>query len=524
MNSGNRRIFIAIGLLTLITGAQAQTFARRPFLQKGAYNKATVCWRVSAATALTVKFGSDSANLANTSAASANAVDACVALDSAKLQPNTKYFYEVYNGTTKLAGSPKQFFITAPTVGAKKKSVFWILGDPGSVAGDDPPKMAQLNVRNAFRRFNNGAPLDGILLNGDVAYESGTDAELTSNMFNSYQDDFATAFAWSAIGNHEAVASSTGASYLAAFNFPTAGEIGGVASNSELYYSYDYGNIHFIILDSQVSPRTKTGAQYLWLQQDLQATRQDWIIAMWHHPPYTKNGHNSDTEQQLIDMRTNFLPLLEQYAVDVVYCGHSHNYERTYLLDSAYGYSDNVSTHAQAVPAKVIKDNKSGDPAGTGPYFKPSMKGAHQGAVYALVGSSAKLDPQTLPVHPLVYKQLVNVYGSGLLIVEDTVLTSKFIDSAGVVRDQFQIVKSRASGPSPLGRLGLKQDAKKFSQSGRRFIFASNNTAPFRVYSLAGTLIFQEIPRGIWEPSQKLLPTGAYYFRYGGRFGKISMP
>lgn len=511
------------GLLLLASTVQGQTFVRRPFLQKGSYNRATVCWRVSAATALTVKYGTDSANLTSTSAPSASAADACVSLDTTTLQPATKYFYQVYNGTTLVPGSPRQFFVTAPVRGAKKKNVFWVLGDPGSITGDDAPKMAQQNVRNAFRRVNNGAPLDGIIMNGDVAYESGTDVEFTSNLFTPYQDDFATAFTWSSIGNHEAVASSTGASYLAAFNFPTAGEIGGVASNSELYYSFDYGNIHFIILDSQVSSRAKTGAQYLWLQQDLQATKQDWIIAIWHHPPYSKNGHNSDTEQNLIDMRSNFLPLLEQYAVDMVYCGHSHNYERTYLLDSAYGYSDNLGTHTQAVPAKVIKDNKSGDPAGTGPYFKPSMKGAHQGTVYALVGSSAKLDPQTIPAHPLVYKQLVNVYGSAILTVEDTVLTSKFLDSAGVVRDQFQIVKTRGvTGIS--GRPGLKQADQKFSQLGRRFMFAKNNNKPFRVYTLSGSLISQDIPKGIWEPSARLLPTGAYYFRYGRQFGKISMP
>ncbi len=504
-----RSIFLAAFCLTF--QAQAQTFTRKPFLQKGAYNKATVCWRVSAATALTVKFGTDSTNLANTSAASANNVDACVTLDSTKLQPNTKYFYDVYNGATKLAGSAKQYFITAPVVGAKKKSTFWILGDPGSAG------TQQRNVRDGFYRLNNGAPLDGVIMNGDVAYESGTDAEFTSNLFTPFADAFATAFTWSCIGNHEAVASTTGASYLAAFNFPTAGEIGGVASGSELYYSYDYANIHFIILDSQVSSRTKTGAQYLWLQQDLQATRQDWIVAVWHHPPYSKSGHNSDTEQQLIDMRTNFLPLLEQYAVDAVYCGHSHDYERTYLLDSAYG----LSTDNQAKAARVIMDNKSGNPTTTGPYRKTAMHGTHSGTVYALVGSSAKLDAGTL--HPMVYSQFVNVPGSGILTVEDTVLTSKFIDSTGTVRDQFQIVKTRGT-TGITGRPVLKQDAQKFSQMGRRFVFPTNNTTPFRIYSLGGNLMSHEIPHGTWEPSPKLLPSGAYYFRYGGRFGKLSIP
>jgi hypothetical protein len=42
-----------------------------------------------------------------------------------------------------------------------------------------------------------------------------------------------------------------------------------------------------------------------WLQNDLAATNKAWIIAFWHHPPYTKGSHNSDTETQLIEMRQN---------------------------------------------------------------------------------------------------------------------------------------------------------------------------------------------------------------------------
>ena len=40
------------------------------------------------------------------------------------------------------------------------------------------------------------------------------------------------------------------------FSFPTAGEAGGVASGTEAYYSFDYGNVHFIVLDSEQSPAT----------------------------------------------------------------------------------------------------------------------------------------------------------------------------------------------------------------------------------------------------------------------------
>ena len=45
-----------------------------------------------------------------------------------------------------------------------------------------------------------------------------------------------------------------------------------------------------------------------WLANDLATTTQDWIIAYWHHPPYSKGTHDSDTEGRLIDMRQNLMP------------------------------------------------------------------------------------------------------------------------------------------------------------------------------------------------------------------------
>ena len=92
--------------------------------------------------------------------------------------------------------------------------------------------------------------------------------------------------------------------YFQIFNIPTDGSAGGVASGTEKYYSFDYGRIHFICLDSMTSSRAPGSPMLTWLEQDLGATTQDWIIVFFHHPPYTKGSHNSDTETQLIEMRT----------------------------------------------------------------------------------------------------------------------------------------------------------------------------------------------------------------------------
>ena len=48
-----------------------------------------------------------------------------------------------------------------------------------------------------------------------------------------------------------------------------------------------------------------------WLTNDLNANTQRWTIVYFHHPPYSKGSHNSDTETELIEMRQNIMPILE---------------------------------------------------------------------------------------------------------------------------------------------------------------------------------------------------------------------
>ena len=67
----------------------------------------------------------------------------------------------------------------------------------------------------------------------------------------------------------------------------------------------------------------------IWLRSDLAVTTNRWLVAFWHHPPYTKGSHDSDAEAELIEMRQNIVPILEAGGVDLVLSGHSHSYERS---------------------------------------------------------------------------------------------------------------------------------------------------------------------------------------------------
>ena len=79
---------------------------------------------------------------------------------------------------------------------------------------------------------------------GDNAYFSGTDQEYQAAVFDTYPTILRNTFLWSTRGNHEV----NEPVYYGAFTLPTAGEGGGLASGTEAYYSFDYGNIHFIAI------------------------------------------------------------------------------------------------------------------------------------------------------------------------------------------------------------------------------------------------------------------------------------
>ena len=82
-------------------------------------------------------------------------------------------------------------------------------------------------------------------------------------------------------------------------------------SGTEAYYSFDYANVHFVCLESFETNRSATGPMLTWLQNDLASTAQPWVIAFFHHPPYSKGSHDSDTDIELKEMRQNALPILE---------------------------------------------------------------------------------------------------------------------------------------------------------------------------------------------------------------------
>lgn len=403
---------------------------RGPYLQIGTPNSAIVRWRTDIATESRVRYGTSLGALNTIVSDPAVTTEHIVQVNT--LQSLTRYYYEIGTATTWFTGDTNDFFETAPVAGTAVPTRIWVIGDSGTANAN------AMAVRNAYINFSGTRHTDVWLMLGDNAYSTGTDTEYQNAVFNMYWMVLQNTFLWSTRGNHEADAG--GATYYNIFSFPTSGQAGGVASGSEAYYSFDYGTIHFICMDSFGSSRSATSPQATWLNNDLASVSSDWIIAFFHHPPYSKGSHNSDAEIELIEMRQNILPILEAGGVDLVLCGHSHSYERSFLLDGHYGGSTTLT-------AAMKKDGGSGREDGTGAYLKPTPGIApHEGAVYAVVGSSGQISGGTLS-HPAMFISLNNL-GSLVLDVDGNRLDAKFLRENGAISDYFTIIKGSVSVPA----------------------------------------------------------------------------
>lgn len=436
LSSNRFRLILALccyyfGFGIFISGhdAQAQNLTRGPYLQQGTDQSVIIVWRTDSSTDSRVDFSETLGGWQSVTGA-AGVTQHEVAITG--LKANTTYYYRVGHGSTTLAGGDANYrFRTTPTPGQAIKTRIWVVGDSGT------GNKRQAEVRDAMLGWCDRTLPDLYLHMGDMAYTYGSDSQFQNNFFEPYQNLLRNTVCWPTMGNHEGYTSNsanqTGA-YYDAYVLPKNAEAGGLASGTEAYYSFDYANAHFVVLDSHQSSRKPNDAMLTWMKNDIAATSQEWLIAFWHHPPYTKGSHDSDTETNLIEMRENALPLLEAAGVDLVLGGHSHIYERSFLVSGAY---DTPTT----ANGKIV-DSGDGKAKGNGPYQKSTTRAAGEGAVYVVAGHGGTGVSQK-GTHPLMFIT-DKTNGSCIIDLQGNRLTLTNIRYDGTANDQFTLVKGDA--------------------------------------------------------------------------------
>ncbi|WP_460938120.1 metallophosphoesterase [Spirosoma humi] len=394
-----------------------------------------VRWRTDLPTTGRVWFGASASQLTKDIRESQPTLEHSLTISG--LQPASQYAYAIGYDDTQLTTGPDYYVKTAVPAGDTRPLRFWILGDFGS------GNTNQRNVYQAYLNATASRPADLWLWLGDNAYSFGLEDEYQKLVFPIYAPSLRNTPLFITPGNHDYADSETNfnIAYYKLFSFPENGESGGLPSKSKSYYSADYGNVHLISLDSQGRQDGQyrlydtTSTQVQWLKRDLAANKLPWTIVIFHHPPYSKGGHNSDTELPMKLIRENLTPILERYGVDLVLNGHSHGYERTYRLKGLRGLANTF--HA----ASHVVESTSGRYDGSPNSCPILTKG--EGTIYIVNGSGGQLGGRSSDFpHPATVYNNTTLGGSMLLDVQDNRLDAQFVMADGSVLDKFTIMKN----------------------------------------------------------------------------------
>jgi len=225
-----------------------------------------------------------------------------------------------------------------------------------------------------------------VLTIGDNAYEDGLLSEY-QNCYEKYWGKFKNRTRPS-LGNHEYNSGNANGSFQ---YFGSAAFKGNVPGG---YYSFDVGAWHIIMLNdnnSFVSIGT-TSAQVQWLRQDLAATTQPCIMAVWHQPLFYST--NSGSPGLLSSRKNLWGPLLDAGA-DIVLNAHRHIYERFAPQDTA---ARRTSAGIRQFQVGTGGDNTGLKPTVLSPNSEVQHGGTNQFGVMKFTLHDGSYDWQYIPV------------------------------------------------------------------------------------------------------------------------------
>src|SRR5262245_371602 len=292
------------GLLAALIWASpalAVMLVRGPYLQLVTTNSATVVWNTDTPAACARAIGPEGGPAGLVS----GPIGTVCALTVTGLASGARYAY------TPLAdGVPLDAEAAFQTDDPTLPFSFIVFGDSGCACAN------QYVLRDTMLK----TAADFLLHTGDMIYEDGAAADFDPKFFAPYRDLLRRVVLWPCLGNHD-YETASGGPWRDAFWTPANNP-----ARTENYYSFDFGNAHVVVLDSN-EPASPGSAQYTFLDSDLAASSALWKFVAFHHTIYSSGDHASATALQ-----ASLAPVFDRYAVDMVFMGHDHDYERTFPL------------------------------------------------------------------------------------------------------------------------------------------------------------------------------------------------
>ncbi len=322
----------------------------------------------------------------------------------------------------------------------------WVIGDGGYRLGfEDCSKayadfLGDINGDGMMDKKDISDNTDLVIMLGDNAYNTqandddntcnytyvncsscaadGGDYAYKHSVFDPLKDILNNSILWTTIGNHELDYELKYENIEEFFRiFPNIDPNTG-------YYSYDYGNAHFVCLNSEILDVTfaaDVSTMKNWLINDLSQNNKEWTVVFFHHPVhaagprYQRNTLMSDegvNHNHLLkiegDMRImidSILQVLDDHDVDLVLTGHNHHYERSFLIDGYHNVNDPSSPAFDPDDPTMLLDdgcqncldvyeassnkNTFNYEAFNNSYF---IKEQNKGTIYVVMGASSKLD------------------------------------------------------------------------------------------------------------------------------------
>ena len=211
-------------------------------------------------------------------------------------------------------------------------------------------------------------------------------------------------------------------------------------------YSFDYGDVHFLCLDSNRYIDPNDGPLQKWIADDLSATDAIWKLVVFHHPPFNVGLEHYEVQHMRV-----LAPLFETHGVDIVLSGHEHNYQRPRPLrfvPSGPGKSADRGGKDRRVPGRFIIDRT----------FNGAETTLADGVLYVVTGAGGKhlYDPDFTDnpsrwVHTddsladYVVRMVTDRHSLTVFDVDGPRLTMSQIDEAGRQIDQIVLTRKRLS-------------------------------------------------------------------------------
>ncbi|WP_059047252.1 purple acid phosphatase family protein [Paenibacillus rubinfantis] len=235
------------------------------------------------------------------------------------LRPGTKYVYRVGNGQEDGWSEPAGFV----TETAEPQAFTFLNVTDSQGEKKEDFKLWARTLDKAFQTFPDAR---FIVHNGDMT-ENPDDAQGWKWLFGQASKWLTRVPLMPVAGNHDEVSGDASA-FASHFLVPENGAEGATPGTT---YSFDYGFTHIVVLNTE----SKITRQAAWLREDLRKNPQPWTIVAMHRPAYGGNQYEKIEE---------WIPIFEEFGVDLVLQGHNHEYSRSYPLQDGQIAQDGNGT------------------------------------------------------------------------------------------------------------------------------------------------------------------------------------